>query len=96
MVSPYHQPLSSWIRAISTITFTIKLPIVPSIVVAVIVPTVIAATSKNTIRRLAFSLLRDVIQDGCANKYIKESHKIIDLRLISSSCHLSHDFYYQP
>ena len=84
------------VRTISAVAFIIKLPVMPSIVIAVIVATVVAAASEDAVRRSAFSLLGEIIQDGCANQYIKESHKIIDLRLISPTCHLTHDFNYEP
>ena len=84
------------VRAVAAVAFIVKLAVVPRIIVAVIVATVVAAASEDAVRRSAFSLLGEIIQDGCANQYIKESHKIIDLRLISPTCHLTHDFNYEP
>ena len=84
------------IRAVSAIAFIIELAVVPCIVVTVTIAPVITTATEDAVGRFILPFLSQVIKNGCANKYIKESHKIIDLRLISSSCHLSHDFYYQP
>lgn len=63
------------VGTITAIAFIVEFPIMPSIIIAIIVATIISAASENTVRRLAFSLLRKVVQDGCANKNIKESHE---------------------
>ena len=60
------------VRAVAAVAFIIKLTVVPRIIVAVI----IRAASEDAVRRLAFLLLGEVVKDGCADQYIKESHGI--------------------
>ena len=58
------------VRAVAAVAFIIKLAVVPRVIVAAIT----RAASEDAVRRLAFLLLGEVIQDGCADQHIKKSH----------------------
>ena len=64
------------IWAISAIAFIVELPVMPRIRIAAII-----GAAKYAVGWLAFPLLGEIIQDGCADQYIKESHSRNILRL---------------
>ena len=62
------------VRTVSAIAFIVELAVVPSIIITVTIATVITTAAEDAVGRFILPFLSQVIKNGCANQYIKESH----------------------